>query len=465
MTANVQPSHTLKRDPALAGSFYPAEAQALRQMVSQCLEGASDLSLAPKVIVAPHAGYIYSGPIAGNAYRPLVSMAGRIRRVVMLGPPHRMPVASFCVPAAQTFATPLGDIPLDPEFMAIARNHPGMQVDDAPHAREHCLETQLPFLQHILGKFTLLPVLVGGASAQAVSDLLARLWGGDETLIVISTDLSHYHDYASTQRLDETVRRAVETLRPDQIGEDNACGRHGLRGLLARASQLDLRATTLDLRNSGDTAGRQQRDRVVGYGAWALEYATQARLVDAQRQQLVDVARRAIGIGIQHGRAPNVEWQTFVRPLQAIRATFVTLTLDGRLRGCIGSVVPHEPLVTDVAANAYKAAFQDPRFKPLTQAEVSRLDVSVSILSHPRPIAANSEAEAIAALHPEEDGVILQAADAQGQQRRGLFLPHVWHELRDPRQFMRHLKAKAGLSPEGWPAGARLWRYRTETFH
>jgi AmmeMemoRadiSam system protein A len=148
-----------------------------------------------------------------------------------------------------------------------------------------------------------------------------------------------------------------------------------------------------------------------------------------------------------------------------MRATFVTLTLDGRLRGCIGSVVPHEPLVTDVAANAYKAAFQDPRFPKLTQDEVSRLDVSVSILSHARPMQARSEAEAIDALHPEVDGVILEARDPQGQTRRGLFLPHVWHELPDPKQFMRHLKAKAGLSPEGWPPGARLWRYRTETFH
>jgi AmmeMemoRadiSam system protein A len=160
-----------------------------------------------------------------------------------------------------------------------------------------------------------------------------------------------------------------------------------------------------------------------------------------------------------------VNAHTFSRTLQAMRATFVTLTLDGKLRGCIGSVVPHEPLVADVANNAYKAAFQDPRFPKLTQSEVARLDVSVSILSHPRPMQVRSEAEAIDALHPEVDGVILEARDPQGNTRRGLFLPHVWHELPDPRQFMRHLKAKAGLAPDGWPAGARLWRYRTETFH
>ena len=453
------------RPAALAGAFYPAEPSALRAMIGDMIERAPLHQVAPKALVSPHAGYIYSGPIAATTLKPLLARAGQIRRVVMLGPPHRMPVRQFCVPSVRAFATPLGEVPLDPEFMAIVREHPGVIVDDAPHAQEHCLETQLPFLQQVLGAFTIVPILVGGASAEEVAALLSRLWGGDETLVLISSDLSHYHDYARTRTLDEAARRAIETLRPDQLGEEQACGRHGLRGLLARAAALDLRATTLDLRNSGDTAGNANRDRVVGYGGWSFEYAPQARLADRERQQLASVARQAISLGLKHGRAARVDAHTFSRTLQAMRATFVTLTLDGKLRGCIGSVVPHEPLVTDVATNAYKAAFQDPRFPKLTQAEVSRLEVSVSILSHPRPMESGSEAQAIDALHPEVDGVILEARDSQGQTRRGLFLPHVWHELPDPRQFMRHLKAKAGLSPDGWPQGARLWRYRTETFH
>lgn len=453
------------RRPALAGAFYPADAGALRTMIGGFLDQAPLYATEAKAIISPHAGYIYSGPIAATTLKPLIGRAGKIRRVVMLGPPHRMPVRRFCVPSVRAFATPLGEVPLDPEFMALAREHPGVVVDDAPHAQEHCLEVQLPMLQQVLGEFTLVPVLVGGASASEVDALLTRLWGGEETLIVISSDLSHYHDYDKTRALDESARRAIETLRPDQLTEEQACGRHGLRGLLARAASLDLRATTLDLRNSGDTAGKAQRDRVVGYGGWSFEYAATARLSEPERAQLAEVARKVISVGISHGRAPTVNWASFTRPLQAMRASFVTLTLDGRLRGCIGSVLPHEPLVVDVAANAYKAAFQDPRFKPLTQAEVARLEVSVSILSHPRPIEADSEAQAIDSLHPEVDGVILEAPDRQGQTRRGLFLPHVWHELPDPKQFMRHLKAKAGLSADGWPPGARLWRYRTETFH
>ena len=452
------------RRPAVAGAFYPAEAGALRQMVAQCIDQAPVTPIRPKALIAPHAGYVYSGPIAGAAYRSIAPLAGRISRVVLLGPPHRVPIRQFCIPRASAFATPLGEIALDREVLDRLAQLPGMQVDDAPHLQEHCLETQLPFLQHALGRFSLVPILVGGASPEAVDALLKSVWGGDETLVIVSSDLSHYNDYQKTRSLDEAARQAIETLRADRLGEEQACGRHALRGLLARAAALDLRVTTLDLRNSGDTAGREQRDRVVGYGSWALEYSTQARLSDTERRQLAEVARQAIGIHLKQGRMPEVDVGSFSRPLQALRATFVTLMLDGQLRGCIGSIVPQQPLVTDVAANACKAAFQDPRFKPLSASEAARLEVSVSILSHPRPLAAEGESAVVAALHPEEDGVILEAKGRDGQLRRGLFLPHVWEQLREPREFVRHLKAKAGLPPDGWPTEARLWRFRTETF-
>jgi len=453
------------RPAAVAGAFYPADPAELRRVVTACLDSAPSHAVAPKAVVSPHAGFVYSGPIAGTAFKPLAGMAAKIRRIVMLGPPHRMPVKAFCVPAARAFRTPLGDVPLDPEFMRVVRAHPGVEVDDAPHRQEHGIEVQLPFLQQVLGNFTLVPILVGGVAPAEVDALLAKLWGGDETLVVISSDLSHYHDYATAKRLDEEARRSLEVLRPDQLREEQACGRHALRGLLARAGALDLRATTLDLRSSGDTAGHNQRDRVVGYGAWAFEYAATARLPDAERQRLADIARKAIGLGIEHGKPAQVKSESFPRPLQALRATFVTLTLDGRLRGCIGSVVPHQPLVADVVANAHKAAFHDPRFKPLTLEESRRLGVSVSILSHPRPMAFRSEAEAIDGLRPEIDGIILEARDAQGQPRRGIFLPQVWEQLPDPKTFFRHLKAKAGLPGNFWNDGVKLWRYRTETFH
>ncbi|MEN9774691.1 MAG: hypothetical protein RL322_1761 [Pseudomonadota bacterium] len=453
------------RRPAVAGQFYPADPAALRQQVREALRQAPDTVIRPKAVIVPHAGYMYSGQIAASAYRAIASLAGTIRRVVLMGPPHRRPVRGFCVPRAASFASPLGEVRIDRDLIKCLADLPECVIDDAPHEHEHSLETQLPFLQETLGTFTLLPILVGALPAEAVDRLLKRVWGDEHTLIVISSDLSHYLDYDAARAIDESARRMIETLQGDRLSEDQACGRHAIRGLLSRAAALDLRATTLDLRNSGDTAGRAQRDRVVGYGSWAFEYASRARLTDPERAQLARVARQAISIHLRQGRMPRVDTTGFSRSLQAIRASFVTLTLDGELRGCIGSVIPHAPLVEDVAANACKAAFQDPRFKPLSVAEAARLQVSVSILSHPRSIEAQSERGLVDALHPEEDGVILEGRTPDGQIRRGLFLPHVWEQLRRPEAFVQHLKAKAGLPPEGWPAGVRAWRFGTEHIH
>jgi len=434
-------------------------------MVDRCLAEARDEGLSPKALIAPHAGLIYSGPVAGSAYRSVARRASEITRVVLLGPPHRVAVSKFCVPAATAFRTPLGDVQLDRDGIATALTLPGVEQSDIPHAAEHSLEVHLPFLQRLLGDFSLVPVLVGGPSPQETDALLKALWGGPETLVVISSDLSHYHDYDGANARDQAFRRHVETLTLEKIEDEQACGRFPVKGLLSRARALDLRVTTLDIRNSGDTGGRDHRDRVVGYGAWALEYAGSARLPADDRAMLIDAARRSIANGLKNGRPARVQHGTFPPTLETFRASFVTLNQDGRLRGCIGSVVPHRSLIEDVATNAHKAAFGDPRFPQLTAAEVDSLDLSVSILSHARPITFGSEAEAVDALQPDVDGVILQANGPDGQPRRGLFLPQVWETVPKAEQFLRHLKAKAGLPQDYWDSSIRLWRYTTETFH
>lgn len=453
------------RPPAIAGTFYPEAPDALAGMVDACMAGANAMPLSPKALIAPHAGYVYSGPVAASAYRTITERANEITRVVLLGPPHRVAVQKFCVPSATAFRTPLGDVPIDQAGIAAALKMPGVEQSDIPHAEEHSLEIHLPFLQRVLGEFSLVPVIVGGPSPAETSALLDSLWGGPETLILVSSDLSHYHDYDGARSLDHGFRRLVETLQPQNIDDEQACGRFPVKGLLTRAQALDLRVTTLDVRNSGDTAGRDHRERVVGYGSWALEYAASARLPDEDRATLIDGAKRSIANGLKTGRPADVKHGSFPPTLETFRATFVTLTLRDRLRGCVGSILPHRSLIHDVAENAHKAAFGDPRFPRLTAEEAAEMGVSVSILSHPRPITFGSEADAIAALQPDVDGVILQANDADGQPRRGLFLPQVWESLPAADQFLRHLKAKAGLPPDEWSDSIRLWRYSTETFH
>lgn len=255
------------RSAALAGLFYPDDAAALRAAVRGLL-AAAQAGPAPKALIAPHAGYVYSGPVAASVYARLTAARGRIHRVVLLGPAHRAAFDGLALSGAAAFATPLGEVPLDAVAAASLQALPQVRVLDAAHRAEHSLEVQLPFLQETLGDFTLVPLVVGDATPEEVSAVLDTLWGGEETLIVISSDLSHYHEYATARRRDAATTRAIEALRPQDIAREDACGRLPVGGLLLCARRRGLRVETLDLRNSGDTAG--PRDRVVGYGAWAF---------------------------------------------------------------------------------------------------------------------------------------------------------------------------------------------------
>lgn len=255
------------RIPAVAGFFYPAGQRELRQQVQAFLADARPGAGTPKALIAPHAGYPYSGPVAGSAYALLADAASRIRRVVLLGPAHRLGFRGLAYCSANTFLTPLGPVPVDRNALASLADLPQVREYDAPFNGEHCLEVQLPFLQTLLRDFRLIPLLVGDADPEAVAQVLERLWGGDETLILISSDLSHYLSYPVAQRRDAVTTATIERLQllPDP---GQACGQHPINGLLLQAQRHHLTVRTLDQRNSGDTAG--SRDRVVGYGAYAF---------------------------------------------------------------------------------------------------------------------------------------------------------------------------------------------------
>jgi hypothetical protein len=248
--------------------FYPDDPKELRGMLARFLSQSPATDGIPKAIIAPHAGYIYSGPVAGSVYARLKPARGKISRVVLLGPSHRVGFEGLALPASDTFETPLGRIALDRAAIQTLHDLPQVHVLDRAHAQEHSLEVHLPFLQEVLGEFSLVPLCVGDATPQEVAAVLERLWGGPETLIVVSSDLSHYHDYATAQRLDAATSRHIEALAYESIGYDDACGRNPVSGLLYLARQHGLKVTMVDLRNSGDTAG--PRDQVVGYGAYVL---------------------------------------------------------------------------------------------------------------------------------------------------------------------------------------------------
>jgi len=331
---------------------------------------------------------------------------------------------------------------------------------------EHSLEVQLPFLQRTLASFTLVPLAVGDASVQDVAEVLDLLWGGDETLIVVSSDLSHYLPYAQARRSDEQTARTILDLAPT-LNHQQACGATPVNGLLHTAGGRGLRPQMLDLRNSGDTAGDKQR--VVGYASFAFyadrvdpadEHPSAGEMAEdiiagtglqkSEGSLLTSIARAAIAsqFGLHFAVRDDAAF------LQQPGATFVTLKQHGKLRGCIGSLTSHRNLIDDVRENARAAGFQDPRFPPLCLEELGSIRIEVCVLSAPQSMTFSDEADALSQLRPGIDGVVLEFGN-----HRGTFLPQVWENLPEPRRFLEELKRKAGLAPDFWNDHLHLSRY------
>jgi AmmeMemoRadiSam system protein B len=260
------------RPPAVAGLFYAGNAQELQADIAEFFANVPAIEAAPKALIAPHAGYIYSGQVAAAAFACVKSSA--VTRVVLIGPAHYVRLHGIAVPAADAFDTPLGRVPVDRDARAAVLDLPFVSQSDGPHASEHALEVELPFLQTVLGAFAVVPLLVGDATPQQVGEALGRLWGGADTLIVVSSDLSHYLDYDTACRRDAATAAAIESGDCSSLGPSDACGFLPIAGLLTETVRRGLNARRLALCNSGDTAG--SRDSVVGYGAWIFEHASAA---------------------------------------------------------------------------------------------------------------------------------------------------------------------------------------------
>jgi len=458
------------RLPAVAGSFYPAEPQALRDEIARCFALARpalpDASgRPPKLLVVPHAGTVYSGPVAASAYAAVAAAArhGHIRRVVLLGPAHRVPVRSLAAPTVDAFDSPLGAVALDTAALASLDDLPQVERSDRAHAQEHSLEVQLPFLQQVLGNgFALVPLLVGDASPGEVAEVLERLWGGDETLVLISSDLSHYLRYDEAQRCDEaTVRRLLE--QDGRLEPNEACGARALNGALRVASHHGLRPRLLDLRNSGDTAG--DRRRVVGYAALAFDAPPEPELTSADAIAEAERALGAAAFAIARNAIAEALGETTVDEpphpaLDTPLACFVSLhNANGELRGCVGRLETDHLLRDALRASACAAAFRDTRFAPLAADEWPSLRIEVSLLGPLQPLPACDEAEALAAMRPGEDGLVLSWRD-----QHAVLLPQVWDQLPTPSAFLEALKHKAGLRSHFWDDDVRLERFDVRHF-
>ncbi|KGG24370.1 MULTISPECIES: AmmeMemoRadiSam system protein B [unclassified Prochlorococcus] len=451
------------RAPAVAGLFYPADRETLATDVGRFIANAPvPQTLEPKALIAPHAGYVYSGQVAANAYIAWQSQKDKIERIVLIGPSHRISLHGIAVPTVDAFKTPLGEVAIDREAIAAITDLPQIVIDDEPHRQEHSLEVHLPFLQKVLGDFKLLPLVVGAVSSEQVAEVIERLWGSDSTRFLISTDLSHFKDYKNAQKIDRETAQSIESMNPAMLSPEKACGCIPVAGMLIAARKYGLSVERLDLRNSGDTAGN--KERVVGYGSWAAckkDYQSNSLrleddwgLLNREGGRLIRIAAQTVAYSIKNGHPPAVDIASFPPELQENRATFVTLNKNGNLRGCIGTVQACKPLIADVVENAYKAAMKDPRFAPIKIEESSALEISISLLSPFEKMSFSDEADFLHQLRPQVDGLIIS-----DQGKRSVFLPQVWESLPEKTEFVGQLKQKAGMPYDYWSATIETWRF------
>jgi len=456
------------RTAKVAGRFYPEEQVELLDVISRLLERQPEPARAgkPRLLIVPHAGYQYSGLIAANGFRQL--QGHDYEGVVVVGFTHRLRFDGASVDTRQAYETPLGEIPIHQEAVAILQHFPGIgYVEEAHETDEHSLEVELPFLQVVLDRFRLVPILLGSDNLEDVEQLataLAALAGLGDYLFVFSTDLSHYHAYDEATQIDEGTINAILFETPLAVhrlfarGNLEACGRGPIVTSLSLATKLGyLTRELLYYANSGDTAGNPSS--VVGYAALAMydpqPTAKEGGLSPEAGAALVRAARSTLELSLRTRDGPSPSDALRRHPeLSRASGVFVTLRKAGALRGCIGRIESQEPLSEIVPLVALDAALRDPRFPPLAPAELSEVRVEVSVLTP--PVKRSSAKEIVAG----RDGVILEH-----EEHRGVFLPQVWEETGWTRlEFLRELASqKAGLPPDAWQ-GATLYTFQDQIF-
>ncbi|MDY6824178.1 MAG: AmmeMemoRadiSam system protein B [Thermodesulfobacteriota bacterium] len=454
------------REPVAAGRFYPGEPARLKKTIEDLTRKARKTKVdlpdteRLRALIMPHAGYPYSGYTAAHASLTLSDQ--EFEKIVILGPDHHAGFNGCAISTVDAYRTPLGEIPLHKDSAALKDSSPLFKNTAAvSKAREHSIEVILPFLQAWDKQFSLIPLVTGNVDPDKLAEHVAPLLSG-QTLLIASSDLSHYLPYQQAVERDRETIDMILNLSPEKLlnSSNRACGKVPVSVLIRLAQRYNWEPVCLHYTNSGDTAGT--RDNVVGYTTIAFYGGLNMtmKLAKNQGNALVALARKTIyeRLGMD-APEPGIDMDN-EKALQEKRGTFVTLNLNGELRGCIGSLTADEAIVTGVRRNAINAAFHDPRFPPLTKEEAKKIDVEVSILTDPQPLEFKDSKELLEKLCPEIDGVIIKKGLA-----RATFLPQVWEQLPTREEFLSQLCIKAGLAPNAWEQpGLEVLTYQVQYF-
>ncbi len=441
------------REPAFAGQFYPDDKGRLASMIDGYLSSAparQDL-WGVRGLVSPHAGYVYSGPVAAHAYRQL--KGSRYGTVIVLGPNHRSYMRKAYIPDADYYETPLGRVPVSPVAKELLRDGLFTSEPAGADSQEHSVEAQVPFLQRVLPPFEIVPVVVGDVDPRELADALSK-HVDDDVLVVASTDLSHYKPYGECVETDNvTVSKILALDYGGMVSKGDACGKIPVLTLMELAKRRGWRTSLLDYRNSGDTAGDKAQG-VVGYASIGFYDG----LDKAEADTLIGIAKATLAAHYGGGSYAVDESQLPAK-LLAKRACFVTLNKDGRLRGCIGHLAAQRKLYECVQENALNAALNDGRFDPVEASELPAVRIEVSVLTDPEPLSHDGPDDLLAKLIPGVDGVILKSG-----YRQSTYLPMVWEMLPEKEEFLKELCLKQGSAGDCWKT-AEVLTYQAQEFH
>lgn len=457
------------REPVVAGLFYPQDEKILSHDLDTYLTANEDKlpDVSPKLLIVPHAGYQYSAQVAAKAYLSLRPFAAKIKNVILVGPSHYVPVPGAALSGADNFSTPLGKIKINRNINDELLKNKNFNIRDNAHAKEHSLEVQLPFLQKILPDFEIVPIVYGAISPESMAAALEPYLSRTDTIIIFSADLSHYYEYDIAKQLDSETAELIKN-RNASVSEHLSCGATAINTALVLAERYNFMPDMLDLTNSGDIA--KQFDRVVGYGAWQFlpdENKEQSNVLSEDMdslnnfkkvygEDLMNVAVETLNRAVFDKSKYVPSRKDYADPLFNKGAAFVTLNKDGKLRGCMGSVVPTQGIARNIAENAYAAAMEDSRFTPLQPDELAETSVTISLLTGFEPIIYKNEADLLTKLVPGTDGVVIRSGS-----RQAVFLPSVWKEIPDKQEFLNNLKFKAGMNPSYWSNKIKVYRFYT----
>ena len=458
------------RNPSVAGLFYSASPKELGEDVDAFLRAGHFVGYQtkPKMIIVPHAGYMYSAATAGKAYVLLQEYAATIKNIILLGPSHYYGGKDVYLSDVDYFKTPLGNVSVNKTITRqLAADNKIFKINNKAHTKEHSLEVQLPFIQKVLPKAQIIPMIYGDVQPEKIVQGIERYLKRDDTILIVSADLSHYHHYEEAKQIDQQTAQKIATKQ--SLENHESCGAIGINAALILAQTNNYQPQMLDLINSGDVSNNKQK--VVGYGAWSfypdetseqplskldLEVENLRAFSNLYKNNLIQITHTSLRRAVEDHKKYSPSRRSYPEDIFDRGASFVTLYKNGELRGCIGSILPSISIAQDIADNTYAAAMEDKRFPPITKEELPEITYTISLLSGFEDIKYQNEQDLIQKIIKDIDGVVIRDGN-----RQGVFLPSVWEKLPNKEDFFKQLKIKAGMNPNYWSNRIKVYRFRT----